>query len=123
MLVYHGVHARRLDRALRAAMRWQDLARLVAQQPEARQSMVGRIWWKREHAALGAAAAGAIGARHDRRAAVLLLPWLALALRHRGYAPRGLARSVSELPGRALLDAAEVLALARGSLRYRTLLL
>jgi GT2 family glycosyltransferase len=53
----------------------------------------------------------------------LAVPWLALALRHRGHDPRGLARSAIELPGRALLDAGEVAALAWGSARHRTLVL
>jgi hypothetical protein len=85
--------------------------------------MWGRIWWKPEHAALTAALAGALLARRDRRAAALALPWLALSLRHRGYGPRGIVRSLSELPGRAAIDATEIATLARGSVRYRTLLL
>ena len=48
---------------------------------------------------------------------------LSLSMRHRGYDVHGIARSVSELPGRAALDAAEVVTLAGGSLRHRTLLL
>ena len=47
---------------------------------------------------------------------------LAAAPRY-GRAPRGVARAVSELPGRFALDVAEMTALARGSIRYRTLLL
>jgi hypothetical protein len=40
-----------------------------------------------------------------------------------GASRRGRARAVSELPGRALVDLAEIAVLARGSIRYRTLLL
>lgn len=123
MVVYHAVHARRLDQAVRSVMRWQDLAALVKRHPAARQNMCGRLWWKREHAAVCAAAAGLTRLGRDPRWLTLLVPWLLLALRHRGYGPRGLVRSATELPGRALIDSAEVLTLLRGSLRYRTLLL
>ena len=85
--------------------------------------MWGRVWWKREHAALATALAAAPLMRRDPRAAALALPWLGLALRHRGFGARGIARSVSELPGRAAIDATEILTLARGSVRYRTFLL
>lgn len=83
----------------------------------------GGVWWKREHAALAAAAAAAALARRRRVTATAALPWVALSLGHRGHGPRGLLRSVSELPGRAAIDAAEIVTLARGSLRYRTLIL
>jgi hypothetical protein len=123
MLVYHAVEWDFLPGTIRALGRWRDLALLAKRHPQLRRHMWGWIWWKPEHAALAAATLGTALARRTPRAAPLVLPWLALAVRHRGYGPRGLLRSVSELPGRAAIDAAELIVLARGSLRYRTLLL
>lgn len=123
MRVYHAVEERPLSHAVRSAARWADMAWLAKRHPEVRREMWGRIWWAPEHAALAAALAGVALAPRRRAASALVIPWLALSLRHRGYGPRGIARSISELPGRAAIDAAGLLALARGSLRYRTLLL
>jgi hypothetical protein len=44
-------------------------------------------------------------------------------MRHRGRTARGLVRAISELPGHAAIDAAEIAVLARGSLHHRSLLL
>jgi GT2 family glycosyltransferase len=123
LTVYHAVEDRSLLSGIRGAVAWRDMALLARKHPSVRRHMWGALWWKREHAALMAAAAGLALARGHRLAAGLAVPWLALSMRHRGYDLRGVARSVSELPGRAVLDAAEVVALAGGSLRYRTLLL
>jgi hypothetical protein len=123
MLVYHAVEGPYLPATLVALARWRDLALLAKRHPTVRRQMWGRIWWKPEHAALLGAVVGLQLSRSDRRAIALALPWLGLSMRHRGYGPRGIIRSASELPGRAAIDAAEMLALARGSARYRTLLL
>jgi hypothetical protein len=99
------------------------LALLAKRHPSVRRQMWGGIWWKPEHAALVAAAAGSGLARSHRQAAALALPWVALSMRHRGYGRRGIARSLTELPGRAAIDATEIIVLAGGSVRYRTVLL
>jgi hypothetical protein len=125
MLCYHAVEEESLLAIVRATARWRDLALLAKRHPSVRRHMWGLMWWKPQHAALLAAAAGAGLAARRREAAALALPWLRVALRQRGYGyhPRALARGASELAGRALIDAGEVVALARGSVRYRTLLL
>jgi GT2 family glycosyltransferase len=123
MLVYHAVMARSLPRAVLEAARWRDLASLVKLHPELRRHMWGHVWWKREHAALMAALVGIGASRRELSLSILALPWIVLAMQHRGYSARGLARSASELPGRVALDAAEIVAMLRGSVRYRTMLL
>ncbi len=123
LLVYHAVVERSLPTAIRSLRRWEDVPLLVRRQPSLRGELWGRIWWKREHAALAAAGLGATLARRRRGAAALALPWLALAIGHRGYGPRGLARAASELPGRAAIDGAELAVMVRGSIRHRTLVL
>jgi glycosyltransferase involved in cell wall biosynthesis len=125
MVVYHAVEEQFLPGKLRSLGRWRDMAMLVKRHPQMRRHMWGGIWWKPEHAALTGALAGAALAcgGHRTAGAALALPWLALATRHRGYRPRGLLRSATELPGRAAIDATEMVVLAQGSARYRTLLL
>jgi GT2 family glycosyltransferase len=122
-IVHHAVHTPWLGRQLAGSWRREQLALVVGRHPELRHHLPGRIWWRREHAALALAAAGATLAWRRRAAVLLATPWLGLAMRHRGHGPRGLARSALELPGRALLDAGEMTALAWGSLRHRSLLL
>ncbi|MGI8413539.1 MAG: glycosyltransferase family 2 protein [Solirubrobacteraceae bacterium] len=123
MLVYHAVHAHSLLSMLRGLPRWRDIAWLVKRHPRVRRHMWAAIWWKPEHAALSGALVGVWLNRRCHAGAVLTLPWLALSMRHRGYDGRGILRSITELPGHAAIDGAEIATMARGSLRYRTLLL
>jgi len=122
-IVHHAVQELWLPVMLADQAQWADLAYLAKHHPAVRQALWAGLWWKREHAALMAASVGALAARLDPRALLLTVPWLALSARHRGYGPRGLLRSGAELPGRAAIDTAEILAMVRGSLRHRTIVL
>jgi GT2 family glycosyltransferase len=124
LLNYHAVEAVSLWKRLRSVWRWQHLAHLVKHHPEIRGELTLRLFWKRSHALLLLALAGAVLAPLMSPLALLaIVPWALAAAPRYGLGPRGLARSLSELPGRAALDAVEIAALARGSLRYRTLFL
>jgi len=123
MLMYHAVDDMRLVGKLRSASRWGDLARVLKRHPSLRCALYGRLWWKREHAAMAALAVAVALARRNRLALALMLPWLAPALAVRGYSIRGVLRSVAELPGRAAIDMAEMLVLARASVKHRAFLL
>jgi GT2 family glycosyltransferase len=123
VLVYHAVQERLLPGAIRSVSRWSDFPLLVRRHPELRSELSAGIWWKPQHAALAALIAGAAFGRTRNARAILAAPWLALSMRHRGYGPRGVARSLTELPGRAAIDLAETVALARGSVRHRALVL
>ena len=123
-ITYHCVDAGSLRGALRTAWRWRDLPLIVARHPQLRRHLVGRAFWKPTHPRLIlAVAAPALAPRHPRWAAVLALPWLLAGARRYGTSPRGVARAVLELPRHTLVDAAEVAAMARGSVRHRTLML
>jgi GT2 family glycosyltransferase len=118
VLTYHAVD-RGLVSRLRGTWRWQHMALLVRRHPELRRQLPLRGWaWKAEHARLLLALAGLL-----LRRPWLAVPYLLLTPRTYGSHPRALARTASELPGRAVIDAVETAALIRGSVRHRTPLL
>jgi glycosyltransferase involved in cell wall biosynthesis len=124
VLTYHAVEPQSLPRTLRGLWRWQDLPCMVRRNPELRRDFPLGMFWKRTHVWLGPAVAGAALSRRNALYAVLALPYLVHTLPQQyGTGPRGRFRALSELPSRVLVDATEVAALARGSVRHRTLFL
>jgi hypothetical protein len=124
VLTYHAVHARGLAGTLRTLPRWQHLAGLVKRHPKLRRSFVARVFWRDTHALVLVALGGAVLARRRVPLAMaLFVPWAVRAAPSYGASVRGNVRSVAELPGRAVIDLAEIAVLARGSVRYRTILL
>jgi glycosyltransferase involved in cell wall biosynthesis len=129
VLTYHAVHARGLLGTLRTLPRWQHLAGLVKRHPALRRSFTARLFWRETHPLLLLGAGGILLARrpglgrYRATATLLVLPWALRAAPSYGASPRGRVRAAAELPGRAVLDIAEIAVLARGSIRYRTLLL
>lgn len=120
-LTWHAVDAGSLVGRLRSIPRWQHLAYVVRRHPQLRRELTLRLFWRPSHAALPLALAGLAGARrHPVRAALAALPWALLAAPRYGRTPRGLLRAGSELPGRLLVETAEMVTAVRGSLRYRS---
>ena len=117
-VTFHAVEVAALPQRARQLWRWQHNAYVVKRHPQLRRGFPLGVFWKRRHATLALALVGAA----TRRPA-LALPYVADALPSYGASPRGVARAVSELPGRALGDAIEMAACVRGSLRYRSVLL
>jgi glycosyltransferase involved in cell wall biosynthesis len=122
-LVHHDVRPSSFRAALREAWgKWIDLPLVVKLHPSLRGRLPWRIFWKESHlymiAALPAVAAAALSPW-------LLLgavPWLAFRTVEAPLAKRRATR-VLLLPAAFLLDAAEVIAMVRGSLRHRAFLL
>lgn len=125
VLAYHAVVPHSFLTALKWGFRWGDLALMVKRHPELREHLPMWVFWKRTHVWLGPAAAGAFLARRRGAAwAALAIPYLLHAApQEYGTGPRGRVRAMMELPGRAAVDAAEMLSLARGSARFRTFIL
>jgi len=123
METHHAVEGGSLRGRVRDSWRWQHLPFVVRRHPEVRRELPLGVFWKPAHARLPLAIAGLAGARRFPPAALLALPWAAAALPSYGSGARGRLRAVSELPGRLVVDTAELAALARGSVRYRTVLL
>jgi GT2 family glycosyltransferase len=120
-LVNHGVLEHSLGEAVRFAARWRSLPTVVARHPALRPAFPwrGRVW-RESHARLLLAMAGLALARLHPGFLVWCLPYATL---RRGWRPRELARGLAELPGVAVVDAAELAVLGWSSARARTLFL
>ncbi|MEX2194891.1 MAG: glycosyltransferase [Thermoleophilaceae bacterium] len=124
MLTYHAVDAVSLLHRVRASGRWGELPWLVKRHPRLRrETYYLRIFWTPIHLCTALAVAGLTLSLRRRAALTLVLPWLVADWPKYGAGVRGLLRSLTELPGHAAIDLAELAVLARGSLRYRSLLL
>lgn len=123
MLTYHAVLDGTILTRLRSGWRWGDLPYVVKRHPRLRDELPMWVFWKRTHALLPLAAAGLLLLPRTRLALALLVPWAAQAAPDHSSGPRGRIRSTLELPSRGLFDAVEMVALARGSIRHRSLLL
>lgn len=121
VMTRHAVVESSLLGMLRGTRRWEGLPLLVRRHPGVRRDFPMGLFWKRTHAWAPFAALGIALLRRTRLAALLAVPYLihATPSRH-GQHPRGRLRALSELPGRFALDVAEMLVLARGSIRHRT---
>jgi hypothetical protein len=124
VLMWHAVEDQSIREGLRGLARWGDLAHLVKLHPDAREDFPLWGFWKRTHVWLPVAAAGVALARRNPAWVALALPWAAHTAPAYGEGnPRGRLRAASELPLRALVDAAEMVACARGAIRHRTFFL
>jgi len=110
-LVWHAVHALGWRGMVRDAPRWGSAVGMVKRHPGLRAHFHHRVFWKPSHERLLLALAV--------RRPWALVPWL-LVHRHEHASRAALLRA---LPAHLAVDAAEVLALARGSAQARTLLL
>ena len=122
-IVNHAVEAHALPGFVRRNVRWRHLAYVVARHPRLRRDCTLGLFWKRSHLTLLLALAGAAGSRRFAPLALLALPYLAPEVARRGPRPVDVAVAAAEVPGRALNELAEVVAMAAGSARYGTLVL
>jgi hypothetical protein len=104
---------------LRARRRF-DVPRLVKRHPGLRHHHYKEVFWKREHAELALAAAGAALARRSGGASLLLaLPYLRFCRGlHGSY-----AGTLAHLPLHVAVDGSEMAVLACGSAAHRTLVI
>jgi glycosyltransferase involved in cell wall biosynthesis len=123
MLTFHAVVEVTTWQALRGRMRWKDLPLLLKRHPEFREAFPMWFFWKRTHVWLPFFFAGVKLSKTSFIFTVLCIPWIVHASPTHGTNIRGRYRNISELPMRMALDLAEMTALARGSARYRTLLI
>jgi GT2 family glycosyltransferase len=122
-LVHHAVDTFSLAGLVRFNRRWETLPLVFKRYPEQRSVLAYGLFWKRRHALFLAAAAGLALAPRRPALALLAIPYARDAMPSHGGGPLGRARAGVQLVGRAVVDASEVAAMVRGSLRYRTLVL
>ncbi|MCW3014609.1 MAG: glycosyl transferase family 2, partial [Solirubrobacterales bacterium] len=124
VLTHHAVEAGSLRGKLATIPRWRGLALVVARHPQVREHLVAGIFWRASHALLPVALLGALGARRTRgRSLLAAVPYVLSARGSYGRGWRGRVRALVEVPGRAVVDTAEIAALVRGSVEQRTLVL
>lgn len=137
-LNWHAVHEPGAVQLIRSTQKWRIAVRNLARHPDLRAALHRGLFWKPSHEALLVAFAGLIagagvasanrGALARRRhagsaglaiAAASVLPYLRLQrTQHGSY-----AGTVAALPVHVALDGAEVVAMLRGSVAARTLVL
>ncbi len=123
-LVHHAVEALSLPGMVRLTLKWRDLPLVVRRHPSVRRGLPLGVVWRSSHGWLALAALGAARAAQGSRAGGLLaLPYLRYGLARRGRHARGRLRAAAELPGHTVVELAEIVALAYGSARHRTLFL
>ena len=123
-LVWHAAEALSFRQQVRANQKWQHLAYLVKRHPELRRSdCCLRIFWKREHFRGVLAMLGLAAAVRRPWLSLAVLPYVSVERGRFGRGPRARLRVLRHLPELWLVELAEVATFARGSLRYRTLLL
>ena len=123
-LVWHAVHRRTLPSALREALQRDGMPALIARHPSHRRALDLGIFARRAHALLVLALIGAVVFR--RRPLLALLAAYPYLRRHvdprKGWLRAG-ALIARDVPQRLPVDLFEVAALARSSIRHRTLVL
>ena len=122
-LVNHCVEAVTTAGLIRVNWKWRDLPRNAGRHPEVRRAYAYGLFLDPARARVALAVAGLAGAVRAPALALLALPYAARALRARGTRPVERCVAAVELPGRFAVDAAELLTLAAGSVKHRTLLL
>jgi GT2 family glycosyltransferase len=104
---------------LRLALRWSPAVRVFADHPQLRAELQWGVFWKRSHALLLVAGVGALATRRWLPAAALVVPY-GRQLRARMAAER--AQPILA-PYYVLHDSVEMLAMVRGGLSTRVLIL
>lgn len=121
-LNWHAVHEPGAMQLIRSAQKWRLVVRNVARHPQIRESLHRRIFWKPAHERLLISLTGMLLAANARRgvlAFAAIAPYLALhRAQHGSY-----AGTIAALPAHAALDAAEIVAMVRGSVEAGTLVL
>lgn len=123
-VVYHCVEGYTLLGALRLARKWGEIPLVVKRHPSLRRSFALGMFWRAMHLWLVLACGGALaGARGRPIGLILALPYLEQRLNRRGSRLSSRLACLLELPGQVTVDAAELMILARASIRHRTLVL
>lgn len=122
-IVNHAIESHTLPGIVRQNLKWRYLAYLVKHHPEFRRQLTLGLFWDLDHLRVSAALVGLLAARRDRRWLGLAAPYVLAAMGRRGSEIGSRAIAVGELPGQLIRQSAEVVGMAAGSIRHRTVLL
>ena len=122
-VVYHAIESHTLPGIVRQNLKWRHLAYLAKRHPEIRRTFPLRVFWDEEHLWTATAMAGVLGAARHPALLVLAAPYAIRSSRRRGRGKRARLTAAAEMPGQAVRQVAEVVGLAAGSVRHRTLVL
>jgi len=122
-LVWHDVRPGRAMDKVRDQARWADIPLVFRSHPDARRQMLHRgLFWKPAHRDLLLLLAGVAAGARAPAALALAVPWL-----HRKLCADSQGQPwsllVPALPGLLAVDVAELVAMIRGSIRHRSLVL
>jgi GT2 family glycosyltransferase len=124
VITRHAIEEAPMLLQARDAWRWRGLPLLLTRHPRLRAEFPLYRFWKREHIWLPAAVAGIALQRRGRLWGALAIPYLVHATPKKyGSQPRSRFRALLDLPGLAVIHAAEIASLAWGSIRHRSLFL
>lgn len=120
----HAIEEAPIVRQALDAWRWRGLPLLLRRHPRLRREFPLYLFWKREHVWLPPALAGLALQRRSPLWSLLAVPYLVHATPKKyGSHPRPRFRALLDVPGLALIHAAEIASLAWGSVRHRSLFL
>lgn len=122
-VVNHAVESFSLPGILRQNFKWRHLAYLVKRHPELRTGFPLGIFWDLEHFWTTVAWLGFLGRTQSPWLLTLTAPYVARSALRRGRRAGQRATALAEIPGQAVRQVAEVVGLAAGSVRHRTLVL
>ncbi|MEY2471847.1 MAG: hypothetical protein QOK28_1176, partial [Actinomycetota bacterium] len=125
-LVLHDVTVGSFRAALREASSWLDIPLVVARHPKrARPLLIHRLFWKKTHELVIVAVGGVTLAVLVRNPIPLLatIPWIRFRLRKWPIVAGSWPERARYLPHALLIDAAEVTAMVRGSIRSKVFVL
>lgn len=121
-LVYHDVRPSKFLDAAKETMRWTDAPRFFRLHPEGRIGLHRGIFWRPSHPKVLLAMAGILLGLRSPQWLVLVLPWVHHRTRIRR--PHGTrVKGYVALPGVFVIDSLETIAMIRGSVRNRSIVL
>ena len=127
-LVWHAVHRRSWDEALRERTRVGEIARLVSRHPGLKRSIWEGPFWKPQHRRMLLAIAGVAAIPLTPFTAIAAIPWLRAAPKQVRYTVpsgrnKGVVWLIGQVAGLAGIDAVELASCVAGSARHRTVFL
>lgn len=124
VITRHAIEEAPLVQQALDAWHWRGLPLLLARHPRLRAEFPLYRFWKREHIWLPAAVAGIALLGRSRLWGTMAIPYVVHATPKKyGSQPRARFRAMLDLPGLAVIHAAELASLAWGSIRHRSLFL